>query len=683
MHWMRNCYARLLIDNHISDLKPEYMARFDPGEYVRMVQTAGVDSAMVYACDHNGNCYYPAAAGHMHAGLHGRDIFGAVVSGLRAAGIVPIAYYTVIYHNDAAKKYPAWRQQDANGKDHDGRYYYACPNHPEYAAFARAQLAELTAYDVSGVFVDMTFWPLVCECAQCRGKYRAETGAEIPSAINWNDPAWVRFQRARERWLAEFAAGLTAHVKALRPDWSVTHQFSPILHGWMLGQSSGIADASDYSSGDFYGGKYQHRPGAKIFAAYSQYQPYEFMTSRCVDLRDHTSSKSEEELLLHAATTLANGGAYCFIDAINPDGTLNASVYQRLGRVGARLRPFKECIQRHAPVLQAACGIYFSSHSSVNTALNGTPLNALTATRSNMDIRGNAVTDEIIGAAAALGQLHIPYRVIIDRTPDWTGLQTLIVNNAAYLSAGETARIRQFVRDGGTLLATGLTSRYDEHGRDPGDFQLADVLGITHTGRMTDTVHYLDIAGELVSCTQLAAPLVRPVTAQVLGKVAVPDFPVNDPERYASIHSNPPGMLTEYAGLTVNRHGRGTAVYLYSSLLKHRQHAQQECARTLFRQYIPPFITAAENLPSSVEVTLLRSIRANALILGLVNYPEDLPALPALNLSFRLRLPDGFYPRRVRRVATGAAHEFSAAGGLLELRLARLEHLEIFEIYAG
>ncbi len=683
MEWMKTCYSRLLIDNHISDLKPEFMSRFNPTEYVRMVQIAGVESAMVYACDHNGNCYYPTQVGHMHAGLQRRDIFGAVVDGLGRAGIVPIAYYTVIYHNDAAKSHPEWRMHDANGKDHDGRYYYACLNHPSYVAFVKDQLAELAAYAVQGVFIDMTFWPLVCQCAQCRRKYRDETGAEIPTTIDWQAPAWVQFQRARERWLVAFAAVVTAHVKALRPDWSVTHQFSPVLHGWVLGQSSGISDASDYASGDFYGGKDQHRVGAKIFAAYSRHRPYEFMTSRCVNLHDHTSSKSEEELLLHAATTLANGGAYFFIDAINPDGTLNEQVYRQIGRVVARLRPFKDCIQRHVPMLQAACGLYFSTASCVHQALNGSPLKALTEGRSNMDVRNNAVTDEVIGTAAVLNQLKIPYRVVIDRTCDFAGLQTLIVNNVAYLSSTETQRMRQFVRAGGTLIATGMTSLYDDEGCGFGAFQLADVLGVSHTGQMTDTVHYLATGADLISCSQLAAPLVRSVTAQVLGTVALPDYPVDDPVRYASIHSNPPGVLTEYAGLTVNRFGRGTAVYLYSSLLKHRQDSQQKFARDLFRRYVPAFVTDMENLPVGVEVTLLRSSTEDTLILGMVNDQEELPVIPALNLRLKFRLPVGFHPRCVWRVATGADHPYTVENGDMELMVDRLDHIELFEVHGA
>ena len=54
MKTLFDCYSRLLIDNHITDLKPEYMRKFDPAEYVEMVRLAGVEAAMVYASDHNG-----------------------------------------------------------------------------------------------------------------------------------------------------------------------------------------------------------------------------------------------------------------------------------------------------------------------------------------------------------------------------------------------------------------------------------------------------------------------------------------------------------------------------------------------------------------------------------------------------------------------------------------------------
>lgn len=352
MSWLEKCYSRMLIDNHITDLNPRFMSRFDPAEYVRMLKLSGVESSMVYACDHNGNSYYPTKVGHMHAGLNGRDIFGETVRGLADAGIIPVAYHTIIHHNWSAKTHPQWQMRDRTGNNHGNRYYWSCPNNDEYVEFCCTEISEILAYPVAGIFIDMTFWPTVCCCDSCRAKFRAATGAEIPEVIDWRDPAWVRFQRWREDSMAEYAMKLTGHARKARPGVTVTHQFSPVLHGWFLGASSGIAEASDYTSGDFYGGRLQQRFGAKAFSAYTNMQPYEFMTSRCVSLHDHTSTKSDEELYLHAATTLANGGAYFFIDAINPDGTLNEHFYKRLGKIVRKLEPFR----RPPPAAAGAAG---------------------------------------------------------------------------------------------------------------------------------------------------------------------------------------------------------------------------------------------------------------------------------------------------------------------------------------
>ena len=377
MSWIETCYSRLLIDNHITDLKPEYMSRFDPQEYVRLVKLSGVESAMVYACDHNGNCYYPTQCGHIHRGLRGRDGFGETVRGLKAAGIVPIAYYTVNYHNDSAQRFPECTMRDINGQTHSGRYHFSCPNQPRILEFYKRQITEILRYPVEGIFIDMTFWPMICCCDACRAKFRRVSGMEIPWKIDWKDSQWLAFQRFREDSLADFAKKLTQTVRQIRPDATVTHQFSPVLHGRHLGQTVGIAEASDYASGDFYGGRRQQRLAVKVFDAYSTKKPFEFMTSRCVTLYDHTSVKSDDELFLHALTTLANGGAYFFIDAINPDGTLEESFYRRLQALNGKLAPFKNMIASHRPVPSAEVGIYFSMNSCVSRRSSGISLREL------------------------------------------------------------------------------------------------------------------------------------------------------------------------------------------------------------------------------------------------------------------------------------------------------------------
>ena len=198
-NWYKHCYARLLIDNHIAEDDPSFMTKFDPVQYVAMVKKAGVDASMVYATCHNGNCYFPTKVGHMHANLKGRDIFGETVNLLRREGIVPIAYYTSVYHNYSAKTHPTWRITHVNGGQHGGRYWWSCPNNDDYRAFVLAEVGEVIAYDVDGIFNDMTFWPGICVCPSCRTKYLAETGQEIPGRIDWRNEESGSYGRSGQR----------------------------------------------------------------------------------------------------------------------------------------------------------------------------------------------------------------------------------------------------------------------------------------------------------------------------------------------------------------------------------------------------------------------------------------------------------------------------------------------------
>ncbi len=676
MKTLFDCYSRILIDNHITDLRPEYMKKFDPATYVEMIRLAGVESSMVYASDHNGNCYYPSKAGHVHTGCAGRDLFGETVKLLAGSGIVPVAYHTVVYQNEPAIAHPEWRIQSITGAISHGRYRYSCPNNPEYREFCKTQIAEILAYEVAGIFLDMTFWPQVCACDSCRKKY----GRPLPETLDWNEPEWVGFQRFREDSLAEFAQELTDFARSCKPGVAVTHQFSPVLHGWYLGQSSGIARASDYASGDFYGGGLQQRLGCKIFAAYSRKIPYEFMTSRCVDLHDHTSTKSDEELFLHAATTLANGGAYFFIDAINPDGTLSRPFYGRLHGIVKKLEPFRKRISELRPSLRAEVGLYFSMASCVNEEKSGTPLLKLHENNpNNMGIRRNATIDEVLGTAEILNRLHIPYRIVTDDTEDLSGFKALIINHALFMTEQEVKRVRDFVTAGGTLIATGKTSLYRRGGESSGNFQLADLFNLDYSGKDAGSVSYLAADGEWIFSRSVPPPLVKARdAAEVKGFVSLPDFPVGDADNYASIHSDPPGETTAYAGWVEHNHGKGKVCWIYSGLLALRQHSQQEFGEKLFARLLPAFLVRSENLSVETELTLLESEDKRTWLLGVVNSQPILPVIPLRDLALTVKFPAGV--AAVRRVSDGKAHPYRFGNGELSLEIERLEHVEIFEI---
>ena len=665
-----DCYSRLLIDNHISDIKNSYMRKFSPDEYVRMVKLSGVESSMVYACCHNGNCYYPTKVGHMHANLDGRDIFGETITLLHKENIVPIAYYTATYHNDCAKRLVHTSIIDNYGNTHDGRYHFTCPNQRDAAEFYKEQIREIIRYDIAGIFIDMSFWPSICVCDACRAKF----GKVLPEKINWNDPGWVEFQRFREKSMADFAAELTAVVKEYDPEMTVVHQFSPVLHGWYLGQSAKIAEVSDYASGDFYGSNLQQRFGVKTFDAFTTKVPYEFMTSRCVNLNDHTSSKSNEELYLSALTTLANGGAYFFIDAINPDGTLNSDFYERLQKLNSKLEPFKNAVAQKKFTLDADVGLYFAIECCADKNLNGRSLfNFDGGCANNMQVRQNAVLDEALGTAEILNRMHIPFK-IVKKGDTLDKYKAIIINNCGYLTPDECHSLREFTANGGTLIATGETSLFDFNGNSNGNFQLTDVFGVDFTGKYSDKITY---SGSEQILARNPAPLckVHPAT-QVRMYLAMPDFPAGDSEKYASIHSDPPGEMTDFPSLTVNNYGKGKCIYIAPALLLPRQYTQQQFGMKLFAEFLPQVLTAKCNLHPSAEFTMLKSNDGNSHIFAIVNMQNDLPVVPLKDIFFEAEVPFDFH--KIIRIADGSEISFSRRNNTVSFTVSEIEHAEFY-----
>jgi hypothetical protein len=60
----------------------------------------------------------------------------------------------------------------------------------------------------------------------------------------------------------------------------------------------------------------------------------------------------------------------------------------------------------------------------------------------------------------------------------------LILPNIAALSESQCDQLKQYVRSGGSLLATFETSLYDEQGKHRSDFGLADLFGVSYDGHV-------------------------------------------------------------------------------------------------------------------------------------------------------------------------------------------------------
>jgi len=666
---------------HIPDWDERFLSEFDADAYVEMLARAQVQSAVVYAHSHVGLCTYPTKVGRMHRGLKGQNILAEVIERCHRRGISVVVYVSLIYDRWADEAHPDWRIVKANGAfaSEGSRHGLLCPNSPyrEYVVALTEELCE--RFDFEGIRFDMTFWPCVCYCRYCRKRFDEEVGGELPRLVNWEEPRWVGFQHKREEWLAEFASLATSTVKRLKPCASVEHQASTYILHWGFGVTEKLVPHNDFLQGDFYGDALQGSFVRKFLYNLSPNLPYGFETSICVELANHTTMKSQELLIAKACAAVADGGAFVFIDAIDPVGTLNPAVYERMGAVFEETKRYDP--YRGGEMCQDVA-VYFSMASKFDLAENG---KAVDSGFSHRVPHQHAA----VSACKSLITHHIPYGVITKKDlRDLARHQLLVLPEVLVIDEEEATAIREWVHGGGSLYASRHTSLIAEEGRRRSHFLLADVFGVSYCGETGESVTYVaPVAGKeslfgghtakypaYVGSSQV---LVTPRDgAEVLGTITLPYTDPADPTRFSSIHSNPPGRPTTRPAVVLNRFGKGAAIYAAGDLESSPEH--RETFVRLLGLIARPFSLEVDG-PKAVEATLFHQPDRGRFIVNLLNFQSELPNIPVDGIRVRLRL-DGRQVRRVLVVPEERELPHAVSGAYVEFAAPRLETFRMLAV---
>ena len=680
--WYRDAYRRSVVDMHITDWDERFMSEFDARDYVDMLVLARVRSAVVYAHSHVGLCYFPSKVGPMHKGLKGRNILGEVIDLCHHNGISVVAYCSGIFDTWAYRNNPDWRIIRANGEEaaKESRYGICCPNSPyrNYAAGIAEEICE--RFDLEGIRFDMTFWPCVCYCPHCRSRFAEEVGVELPTVINWEDPCWVSFQRKREEWLAEFGALLTATAKRASPDVSVEHQASTYLAGWQLGVTEKLARHNDFLQGDFYGGPLQGSVARKLFHNLSQNLPGAFETSIGVDLRNYTALKSNELIKAKVSASLADACAFVFIDSIDPLGTLNRAVYERMGDI------FKETGEYERYVGGTPCqdvAVYLSTESKCDFADNGKTVD---------DPHLSSKIPHVEAAVSACKSLidnHIPFGVITRRNLDSLSRhQIVVLPNMLMMDHDEARAFREYVRNGGNLYASKLTSLMTVDGEKQADFMLADVFGASYRAETRESFTYVapaECAEHLFAGYTARRPLglsasqivveARP-GAKILAKVTLPYTDPADPIHFASIHNDPPGVSTEHPAVILNRFGKGKAIYAAADIESLDPHRDVFVNLIRFLEKSFAFEACA---PKSVEITVFHQEDQQRFIVSVVNFQRELPNIPVDDIKMRVRTNEKS-PRCLLLLPEERRLSYEMGKGYVEFVVPRLETFQMLAL---
>ncbi len=331
------------LDFHTSPLIPGVAGEFDATAFARTLARARVNSVTVFAKCHHGMCYYPAKTGTPHPALGKRDLLGEQIEALHREGIRAPIYTTIAWDEDAAARFPAWRQMLPNGvfadserpppsrriRAHGNSSIFSTPSTRITSRRSCAKSARATARKWTGSsWISSPFIPTPA------GANRACASAR-PTASPPTTPRRRRVSRRRRRGPSRGGsrsccrdaapAGATIYYNADN-DISVDGSTGPRARYPQMTH----AEIESLPSGPW---GYHHFPRvARALAHWGK--PWLGMTGRFQrSWGDFGGIKPLAALEYECFRTQALGGANSVGDQLPPRGTLDADAYDLIGRV--------------------------------------------------------------------------------------------------------------------------------------------------------------------------------------------------------------------------------------------------------------------------------------------------------------------------------------------------------------
>ncbi|PYR57502.1 MAG: hypothetical protein DMF91_19335, partial [Acidobacteria bacterium] len=485
----------------------------DPGQYDRQFwldyfKRVHADAACLSA----GGvvAYYPTAIPlhHRSAWMGDTDPFGDLLRGCRDLGMVVIARTDPqAVHHDVYDAHPDWIAVDRDGQK---RRHWASPDlwvtcalGPYNFEFMTAVHKEIVSrYRVDGIFSNRWAGSGMCYCEHCQRNFRAASGLELPRTADPHDArrrAYLAWQQQRlfdlwRRWDAEIRAA-NPHARfianagggALSPlDMKTVGELSATLFADRQARRGLMAPWANGKNAKEYRATLGRKPIGGIFSVGVE-EPY----------RWKDSVQTEAEVRIWVADGTANGMRPWFTKF---SGTLYdkrwLDIVEQIYTWHTRHERY---LRNEAPL--ARVGLVYSQQTAA--FYGGERAQAI-------------VEDHTLGFYHALIEARIPFEMVHDRLLDPAHLnafKTLILPNIAALSEQQCGQIREYVRGGGSLVATHETSLYDEWGVRRANFGLADLFGVRYAGRLEGPMHNSYLRLEADAATGARHPILAGLEA--------------------------------------------------------------------------------------------------------------------------------------------------------------------------
>lgn len=523
-----------------------------------------------------------------------KEILPDICSEIHKAGMRVIT--RVDFRGPEGRRYnlhPDWFALDQDGNPRIGVYkgaaiYSPCYQSP-YTSEHAVQFIDylMSRYDLDGIWQNaLGFDNAPCYCKRCKALYRKEIGKEIPrlpggpndlSALD--TPAFDEYRAWKQKHADRHIEMMRGTVKKYGEDKAYCAEIFD-LYSDSFARATGI----------------DHNNAKKSF---------DFIVS-CVFLgKNHVAETRTWDIINNSATTVrfsraldpkkqpvivtgGNGTRWRLIK----DPSLETRIW--LWQIASAGGGIWNCYfnGQHPGRTHDRRGAYSEKNAYTYLADNSA---IITDTIPSMDVAiyySSPTKDRLLkldetkddygvyirGIERVLLENHIQYAFIPDTefAPErLKGVKALLVPNAAYISDRDMEIIREYVKNGGGLIASSRVSLFDEKGDPRSDFGLGDVLGVSYTGLKVDTSYdtyqlirdpdnpvLKDIGDTEMLMNGGSTVLVNLVNKEY--KAAATHIPTihNQPPEYAWL----PDMKTDYPTIVSGTFGKGRVVYFANAV---------------------------------------------------------------------------------------------------------------------
>jgi hypothetical protein len=159
---------------------------------------------------------------------------------------------------------------------------------------------------------------------------------------------------------------------------------------------------------------------------------------------------------------------------------------------------------------------------------------------------------------------------------------------------------------------------------------------------------------------------------EVMATLTLPYTDPADSRKIASIHSNPPGIATDYASVVYRTFGKGKVIWVAAPLEAAVQQPHKDAFANMIRTLASTPFSFEADAPPAVEVTVFHQPDRKRYLVNVVNEQELLPPIPVFNIPIRVRMGD----KRATRAALLPAESplpLAVKGDYVEVVVPRLD----------